>query len=223
LPGTCQESANLSASGRESAKNNMKNKIILIGGAPVAGKTFLAEKLSRELKIPWISTDSIRTIIKKFADKNKYPALFCSTGITAEEYLSKYTPKQIVFNENKESAIVWKAARAFIDSRLNEECSYIIEGIAVLPSLVYKNYKNNKLVKPIFLIDKNEDRIRKIIYTRGLWDDADKYSDDVKGVEVEWAIEFNKWLEKEVEKYKLPFVEIKKRKNLIKEIKKNIK
>jgi len=34
-------------------------KIILIGGAPTAGKSYVAEKIAKELGIPWISTDTI--------------------------------------------------------------------------------------------------------------------------------------------------------------------
>ncbi len=200
----------------------MENKIILIGGAPVIGKSFIAEKLSKELGIPWISTDIIRELMRGIVGKKDYPVLSYFTKAKAETYLKKHTPEQIVADQNKESLEVWKGIKVFIDSNYVWD-SYIIEGVAILPRLVYKDFKNNKNIKPIFLLDENRKGIKKIIYTRGLWDDADKYSDSVKEKEIEWVIAFNKYLKKELGKYKFPYIEIKDRSNLIKEIKKLIK
>lgn len=58
--------------------------------------------------------------------------------------------------------------------------------------------------------NKNVEQIRAVIYKRGLWNDAYKYSDKVKEVEVEWTYLFNAWLEKEAKKYGYPLYEIKK-------------
>ena len=41
------------------------NKVILIGGAPTVGKSYLGRKLAEELKLPWISTDTIREMMRK--------------------------------------------------------------------------------------------------------------------------------------------------------------
>ena len=197
----------------------MKNKIILIGGAPIIGKSFIAEKLSRELGIPWISTDIIRELMRGIVRKKDYPVLSYFTKAKAKTYLKKHTPKQIVADQNKESLEVWKGIKALIDGNYVWD-SYIIEGVAILPRLIYKDFKNNKSIKPLFILDDNEKRIRRVIYKRGLWDDADKYPDNVKEIEVKWVIAFNQWLKKELAKYKFPYIEIKDRKNLVEKIKK---
>ena len=183
-----------------------KKKVILIGGAPTTGKSFLASKLSKEMKIPWFSTDLIRRIMKKTVRKEDYPDLFKFVNLLPRDYLNNHTPKQIVKDQNKESYEVWRGVKALIEIDYTWD-SFIIEGVAILPELIHKDFHNSKFIKPIFLLNKNEERIRKIVFKRGLWDDADKYPDDLKEKEVEWVIYFNNWLEKEAKKYKYPIIE----------------
>jgi len=161
-------------------------KIILIGGSPAIGKSDLAMRLSKELNIPWISTDTIREFLKKLVSRKEYPDLFYFVKQKPEEYLSEHTPAEIVQDQNKESKDVWRGVMNFIETiESTWEGVYIVEGVAVLPELVYENYKNDKSVKTIFLVDDNEERIRKAIFTRGLWGDADEYSDNVKKKEIQ--------------------------------------
>ena len=72
-------------------------------------------------------------------------------------------------------------------------------------------------------MDDNVERVRKTIFTRGLWDDADKYNDDVKEKEVEWVVEFNNYIIKESKKYSFPVVKIGDRRKYIDKIKELIK
>ncbi len=44
----------------------MEKQIIFIGGAPTVGKSYLAKKLAEELKLPWISTDTVREILRSY-------------------------------------------------------------------------------------------------------------------------------------------------------------
>jgi 2-phosphoglycerate kinase len=261
------------------------NKIILIGGAPACGKTTVAARLSRELGIPWISTDSIRHImrtealkmnnssfentrawqslksavaLKDFknlanvisarlsrelgmpwisADSRKHIAnavvpeegcsdLFFFNDNDPEIYLRNHSPEEIVADQNKESAEVWKGVKAFIDSI--SECesktisSYIIEGVAVLPSLVYRDLPVSDRIKPIFFLDSDKKLIRKIIYNRGLCDEAKKYGDDLKNIEINWVLSFNEWLKEDLKNYNYPAIAIENRKDLIPEIMKVI-
>lgn len=177
-------------------------KIVLIGGAPTVGKSFTARRLSEELKIPWISTDTIREMMRKIVDKNKYPNLFRfeDEERSAENYLTTHTPQQIVDNQNEESLDVWKGVSALIETDYSWK-NYIIEGVAILPELVSQLKIEGCDIKPIFLVDSDKERTRKVIFERGLWDDADKYSDSVKEIEVEWATLFNEFIRSESDKY----------------------
>lgn len=200
-------------------------KIILIGGSPTAGKSYTARKISESLKLPWISTDTIRGQMRQIVKKEDFPNLFLCSDATPEmatEYLVKNSAEEIVNDVNNESLDVWKGINGLIETDYTWG-SFIIEGVAILPHLAKKLSIKNKNIKIIFLIDDNEERVRETIFTRGLWDDADKYSDDVKGKEVEWVMAFNEYIIKEAEKYNFPVVRIGDRKKYIGHIKELIK
>lgn len=199
----------------------MDKRVLLIGGAPTSGKSYLARKLSEDLKLPWISTDGIRELMRKLVKKREYPNLFMHVDTDssfAQNYLKNTSASQIVDNQNAESEDVFKGVIALVETDYVWN-SFLVEGVAILPGQSSKLAKRYSYVKPVFLVDEDEERIRNIIYTRGLWDDADKYPDSVKEKEVEWVLEFNKWLKKECEKYSLPIVYINDRKSYIEEVK----
>lgn len=200
------------------------NKIILIGGSPTAGKSFTARKIAESLKLPWISTDTIREQMRKIVRKKDFPNLFVHSEVTpnmAVDFLSNKSAKEIVKHQNDESLDVWKGVSALIETDY-VWADFIVEGVAVLPNLVKKVSVVNKEIKVVFLVEDNIQRIRKTIFTRGLWDDADKYPDDVKEKEVEWVIEFNNYIIRESKKYGFPVVKIGDRKQYINDIKKLI-
>lgn len=206
------------------------NKIILIGGSPTAGKSYTARKLSEELKLPWISTDTIREQMRWIVRKEEYPNLFQhgDAGMPAGpdqavEFLNHNTAEQIVEHQNKESEDVWKGVRGFIESDYSWG-DFIVEGVAILPKFVAtQEWKINKEIKTVFLIDEDKDRVRHTIFTRGLWDEANTYTDDVKEKEVEWVFAFNDYIKEEAKKHNFPVVSIGNRDNYINEVKLLIK
>lgn len=198
------------------------DKIILIGGAPAIGKSFIARKLSEELRLPWISTDTVREQMRRVVRKEDYPILFRHDQATAEmavEFLTENTPEEIVKHQNDESAEVWKGIRALIETDYVWK-SFIVEGVAVLPHLVADLKIPNKNIQPLFLLDEDEERIRETVFTRGLWDDADKYPDSVKEKEIAWVLAFGKFIKAEAEKYGFPCVTVQNRESCFKEVKK---
>lgn len=199
-------------------------KIILIGGSPTVGKSYTARKLAEGLKLPWISTDTIREQMREIVRKEDYPALFNHYKATPKmgiKFLTDNTAKEIIKFVNKEGKDVWKGVKAIIETDYVWE-SFIIEGIAILPSLASKLIKKNKEVKAVFLIDEDIGRVRKTIFTRGLWDDAKKYPDSIKEREVKWVIAFNQYIKKEARKYNLPVIKIGNRKDHLKKMKRII-
>lgn len=205
------------------------NKIILIGGSPTAGKSYTARKLSEELKFPWISTDTIREQMRWIVRKEDFPDLFMhgdpsvSHTDKAVEFLTHNTVEEIVKHQNNESVDVWKGVRGFIESDYSWG-DFIVEGVAILPKFVAtQEWKIKKDIKAIFLIDEDRDRVRNTIFTRGLWDDADTYSDNVKEKEVEWVFAFNEYIKKEAKKCNFPVISIGNRENYINEVKLLIK
>lgn len=189
----------------------MTHRIILIGGAPTVGKTYLAKKLGKEFKIPWISTDTIRDQLRETVEnKGDFPNLFNFERrelLNMIKYLKESSPEKIVDDTNLENSEVWRGVVEFINEGSLGN-SYIIEGMALTPKEVYELSQINKNIKPIFLLEHNTARLRDVIYTRGLWDAAFKYPDTVKEKEYEWVKLFNSWIESECLKYQLPIIEV---------------
>src|SRR3989344_8199611 len=115
----------------------MEKTIVLIGGAPTVGKSYFAEQFSREVGISWISTDTIRSVMRETVRKEDFPNLFFfeDPELKPEQYLLTRSADEIVDDQNKESMDVWKGATAFlkIASAGYISQSFIIEGVAVLP------------------------------------------------------------------------------------------
>ena len=176
------------------------------------GKSELAKKLAIKLNCPYISTDFIRMLIRGLVKKQNYPALFYFKNQNPEIYLKNTSPKKIVQDQNKESVEIWKWIKSLIKKEIFWESeSIIIEGVAILPHLIHKDFSKNKNIRSIFILNNDEKIIRKIIFKRGLWDDAEKYSDKLKEKEIKWVICFNSWLEKQAKKY--GYLTIKNNKN----------
>ena len=184
------------------------NKIILIGGAPTVGKSFVAQKLSEDLKLPWISTDIVRTVMQKTVKKVDYPNLFYPASAGAQAYLETSSPQKIVDDQNKESADVWRGVEGMIRTQETWD-SFIMEGVAVLPEYVFSLMKDEKNMQAIFLYEERADRIREVVFNRGLWADADKYSNELKEKEVEWVLLFNQFIKEEATKYGFPLIQYK--------------
>lgn len=128
---------------------NKKNKIILIGGVPCIGKSSTAKKLSKKLNTNFISTDTIRSIMRVSSDKNKYHSLHFFDYQEAKKYLSNTSTDEVIRDYLKESEAVWKGIKRIISGYKYNKIG-IIEGVANLPVLCRKSRLKN--IRPIFCI-----------------------------------------------------------------------
>jgi len=188
----------------------MSRKIILIGGAPTSGKSTVAEAVAQHFKLPWISTDQIREVMRVVAKREDSPKLFTPEGYTAERFLTEFSAEQIADMELEQGEAVWPGIKAFIENDYTWRQGFVVEGVNILPHLVKQDFGHKENVRAVFLVDENADRMRSVVFTRGLWGDAKDYSDDVKEKEVEWATLFSHKLKAQVEESGYPWVEVKK-------------
>lgn len=197
--------------------------IILIGGAPTTGKSTTAELLAKHLDLPWISTDQIREIMRGVVSKKDFPKLFIPEETTADIFLNKYSTEEIVKSEFEECEEDWIGMKTFIEDEYNWTRGFIMEGTHILPHLVAKGFTGSADIRTVFLVDENEDRIRDVVFKRGLWDEAHKYSEDVKEKEVKWVCLFSKEIKEEARKYNFPVIEVEKRNESLEAILKVLK
>lgn len=193
-------------------------KIILVGGAPTTGKSTIAQMLSKYFNLPWISTDQIREVMRSVTDENKFPKLFGEKNFTAEKFHNTYSPQEIVDMEYEQSIETWVGIKAFIKKDYTWRDGFILEGVNILPHLVNQDFRDNPKVQALFLVDEDTDRIRDVIYKRGLWGDASEYSDEVKEKEIEWVKLFSKKIQEDAGEYNYPCVEVGKNEGDIKKV-----
>jgi 2-phosphoglycerate kinase len=177
----------------------MTKQIILIGGMPTAGKSTVAENLSKHLNLPWISTDQIGQIMRETATRKKYPKLFTWEGYDGRDYLNKYTADQIVDNEFAKAESVWLGVRKLIKEDYTWNNGFIVEGDDILPHLVVRDFSDSSNVKAVFIGDYDTDRIRRVMFGR-----------DVQENEIEWVLNFGKKLKSQALKFEMPWVEVEK-------------
>lgn len=141
-----------------------KTMIYLIGGSPRSGKSLLSKRLSKSLKIPQISTDTMRSIVLPyFKDKNKknnfpFETMFNSSNV--DEYFEKYSGQDMLKAEITEAKALWSGIKSMVRHLDVCKMDYIIEGVHLFPCLL-KEFKNNKNIKIIYLTKINEKKIYK--------------------------------------------------------------
>lgn len=189
----------------------MDNKrIILIGGAPTTGKSTVAHKLARHFDLPWISTDQMRKIMRKVANRAEHPKLFKPEGYSVERFLTEFSVEELLQMQSEEAEAVWAVAQAFIKEDWMWTRGFLVEGIHILPHLVARDFGDDARVKAVFLVDEDPSRVRQVVYTRGLSGDAKDYSDNVKEKEVECVTRFSRQLRAEIEKLRFPWISVTK-------------
>ncbi len=181
------------------------NKITLIGGAPLSGKTTLSRRLAKEDDAVEVSSDSIRTWMKQLVTNEQYPGLFYADDMTAEEFYETYTtPQAVIEGEIAEGIQVEKGILGFLKSSITWN-HLILEGIAVTPEFMKRVealYPDQE-IEHIILIDEDADRIYRRISSRGLWGPLDTYPNDLIPREVEWVVLYNQWFLEQAEEHEI--------------------
>jgi len=120
------------------------SRIILIGGPPRSGKTTLAQRITKETGIPWISTDAFDDIVQRYLPDDKRAELFPKTilrkksGGGNDELYDTCSVEEVVIAYLKQAESVHLAVETFVDCALKEGWDYVIEGYHITPKLLSK-------------------------------------------------------------------------------------
>jgi 2-phosphoglycerate kinase len=188
---------------------------ILIGGAPCAGKSTLAKALATERGCEVGHVDDLSDAFKtaKENERHKYPWMFSTYKTTAEEFWENRTPRDLIAVEVAQAKEYWPELK-----RVMQTGTFgILEGVSILPELVWKEF--GAAIRMVVLIDTDLLRVRQTIFTRGIWDDANTYSDWVKEKELEWVELHNAWFREQAKKYPYPLFEVGDRGQLLEQAK----
>lgn len=134
--------------------------IYLIGGPPRCGKTTLAKELSKKIKIPWISADTLEVVSREYTDKkerkNLYPYSFLRKKggkRNNDEFYSEHSPQKIINILKRQAKTSFKAIDMMIANEIDNGNDYIIEGYHIMPIFAQKIIKKygSSNIKIIFL------------------------------------------------------------------------
>lgn len=139
--------------------------IYLIGGSPRCGKTTLAKKLSKHLKIGWVSADALESIVREYVDlydEKLFPknALRRKTLNSNDKMYEQFSPKVIAQSYISQAQTSWKAITAFLEDCIKEGHDFVLEGHQIHPKLVnslMKKYPSE--IKAFFLVKQDADAL----------------------------------------------------------------
>ena len=182
----------------------------LIGGAPTVGKSTIAQALAAHLGLPWISTDQIRDIMRTVADRRTHPKLFNPEGYGAENLFNTFSAEQLVEIEVDQGEAAWTGIRALIARDYTWPQGFVVEGVNLLPHLIRRDFGDSADIRTVFVTEAEPKRMREVIFTRGIWDDAGRYPDSVKEKELAWVMQVDAWLKDHAQAHGFPVVALRK-------------
>ncbi|MFA6296466.1 MAG: hypothetical protein WC663_03870 [Patescibacteria group bacterium] len=184
--------------------------IYLIGGPPKCGKTTLSKKISKLFGIPWVSTDTLQCVIKRYIDKDDLSKSFPTCDQRCkdnDEKYSKYSSIEIFEAYQQQAKTVYKAIEMFAECEIADGNDFVIEGYHIEPELVVKlNLKYPKKIKSIFLVKSDEEKfiadIKKTT-TPNDWIIARTKNEETYKKIAKMICEYGNYFEKETKKYGL--------------------
>lgn len=150
--------------------------------------------------------------MRMVANRADYPKLFCFADYTPEQFFATHTAEQSADLEYLQSKEIWLGVSKFITNDYTWKEGFIVEGISILPHLVAQDFADQSHIKAIFIGDEDEQRMRDVVFTRGIWVHTQEYPDHVKHKEVKGAALYSKRLKAEAEAFDYPWVNIEKMK-----------
>ncbi len=198
-----------------SPDNQLPKRTYFIGGPPRVGKSLLAYRLAEKIKGHVTPTDAIRSAAKK-ACNDKTSNLFAINrheSLPEKEWLRQHfeEPRLVTETQNKESKAVWPSLVSFCNSFADDDAIHIIEGVALLPSMIAKMKHRPEHI--VFVGNTNENHFKAMIdhaklYPQRDWMTAMGYSDEKIRAMASFVLEMSQYFKQEAEKYNFEYREI---------------
>jgi 2-phosphoglycerate kinase len=141
------------------------SRIILIGGPQRCGKSTLAQSLSKELNIPWITTSTLEAVIRIYTPKEDDQKLFPKSMLRKkseggnDHMYSTYSAEKIVESYFTQAETVSGGIRSFVKHIYEQDWNYILEGYHITPRLVNQIKNDGFDVDSIILVNTNPDEL----------------------------------------------------------------
>jgi 2-phosphoglycerate kinase len=111
-------------------------RVILIGGAPMAGKTTVAHRLAAILGYGCLSTDDLGEAIRAVTAKDSHPHLHPMAGYDYREYYVTRSPDALIADISLEHHAMWPAVQSVIHKHATWGTPLVMEGWSLWPEWV---------------------------------------------------------------------------------------
>jgi len=91
-------------------------KVILIGGAPGAGKSTLGRALAARLEIGSLTIDDLLVATRAVTTRASHPGLHLMNGISYIEYFTRSEPARLIADAERQEEAIWPATEKVIRS-----------------------------------------------------------------------------------------------------------
>ena len=128
----------------------------LIGGVPRSGKTTLAKKLSLKVGVPWVSTDTLESVVMEYVSPESFERLFPKsrmrkkTNLSNDEMYAQYASKEIIDSYISQGKSLERAIQMFVECEAKYNHQFILEGHHIQPEFVAR-LKERFELKAIFV------------------------------------------------------------------------
>lgn len=149
--------------------------IVLIGGTTGVGKSTIAAEVAHRLGITrFVSTDSIREVMRGIFTEELMPALHASAF---EAWRSLRVPvphgaNPVVVGFREQAAVVSSGVKALIERSMKEGVSLVIEGVHLVPGYIKPSDFPDARVVQILIAVEDEDAHRSHFYIREVQTDG---------------------------------------------------
>jgi 2-phosphoglycerate kinase len=113
-----------------------ESAVILIGGAPFAGKTTLAKRLAAQRGYALVAIDDLSTAVRAVTTPQSHPALHPMAGWDYRAYYLAHAPPALIEHSQREHQALWPAIVAVIDAHHHWAGPVILEGWQLDPARV---------------------------------------------------------------------------------------
>ncbi|PIR89461.1 MAG: hypothetical protein COU07_00990 [Candidatus Harrisonbacteria bacterium CG10_big_fil_rev_8_21_14_0_10_40_38] len=195
--------------------NNALQRTYFLGGPPRVGKSIIAFALADKVHGHVVSTDAIRNAARKTSFQ-KDGDLFIvekTETVSEKEWIENHlnNPKKIVEYQNRESKALWSSIESFCNSFCEDDTVHIVEGVAIISSLVAG--MKNKPENVVFVGNTSENHLKSLLehvrdFPRKDWMSALGYSEERIEAMASFIKEMSLYFKSEAEKYGFPYFEI---------------
>ncbi|MBW6468061.1 MAG: hypothetical protein K0B85_02740 [Coriobacteriia bacterium] len=149
--------------------------IVLIGGTTGVGKSTIAAEVAHRLGITrFVSTDSIREVMRAIFTEELMPALHAS-AFEAWRSLRVPVPRgadPVIVGFREQTAVVVSGVKALIERSMKEGVSLVVEGIHLVPGYIEPSDFPGARVVQILIAVEDEDSHRSHFYIREVQTDG---------------------------------------------------